>query len=37
MLARQKHKSALEGSCSDVIDHDVEFQATQLPLGAMKG
>ena len=24
-MARQKHESALEGSCSDVIDCDVEL------------
>ena len=24
-IARQKHESALEGSCSDVIDCDVEL------------
>ena len=24
-IARQKHKSALEGSCSGIIDYDVEL------------
>ena len=24
-IARQKHESALEGSCSDVVDCDVEL------------
>ena len=24
-IARQKHKSTLEGSCSDIIDYDVEL------------
>ena len=42
-IARQKHKSTLEGSCNGIIDYDVEglciklSRQHKLPLGAMKG